>query len=68
VNMAFLRADAMEEIYHVFKAAGGKMVGHWPTEGYQYEESKVRGPKPQLLHSRMFTLRRLPEQHFLAYI
>lgn len=35
-------ADAMEEIYDVFKAAGGKMVGHWPTEGYQHEESKAQ--------------------------
>ena len=32
----------MEEIYEVFKTAGGKMVGHWPTEGYSFEESKVR--------------------------
>lgn len=31
----------MEEIHDVFKEAGGKMVGYWPTEGYQHEESKV---------------------------
>jgi len=34
-------ADAMEEIYEVFKTAGGKMVGHWPTKDYQFEESKA---------------------------
>lgn len=34
-------ADAMEEIHDVFKEAGGKMVGYWPTEGYQHEESKA---------------------------
>lgn len=41
-------ADAMEEIHDVFKEAGGKMVGYWPTEGYQHAESKV---KPRLLLS-----------------
>lgn len=37
-------ADAMEEIHDVFKAAGAKMVGYWPTEGYQHTESKVNSP------------------------
>ena len=33
--------DAMEEIYSTFKATGAKMVGHWPTDGYDHEGSKV---------------------------
>lgn len=38
----FSLVDAMEEIHDVFKEAGAKMVGYWPTEGYQHAESKVR--------------------------
>lgn len=33
--------DAMEEIYTLFKGTGATMVGHWPTEGYQHEDSKA---------------------------
>lgn len=33
--------DAMEELYSTFKATGAKMVGHWPADGYQHEDSKV---------------------------
>lgn len=33
--------DAMEELYSTFKAAGAKMVGHWPADDYQHEDSKV---------------------------
>ncbi len=33
--------DAMEELYSSFKASGAKMVGHWPADGYQHEDSKV---------------------------
>ena len=43
--------DAMEEIYSTFKAAGAKMVGHWPVEGYEHEGSKVCYNAPDcLLH------------------
>ena len=34
--------DALEEIYSTFKATGAKMVGHWPAEGYEHEDSKAR--------------------------
>ena len=30
-----------EEIYTLFKGTGAKMIGHWPTDGYQHEDSKV---------------------------
>lgn len=33
--------DAMEEIYNTFKATGARMVGHWPTQGYDHEGSKA---------------------------
>lgn len=33
--------DAMEELYSTFKATGAKMVGHWPADDYQHEDSKV---------------------------
>lgn len=33
--------DAMDELYTAFKATGAKMVGHWPSAGYQHESSKV---------------------------
>jgi len=33
--------DAMEEIYSTCKATGAKMVGHWPTDSYDHEGSKV---------------------------
>ncbi|KAK9838244.1 hypothetical protein WJX84_001310 [Apatococcus fuscideae] len=33
--------DAMEEIYRHFEKAGAKMIGHWPTDGYQHAESKA---------------------------
>lgn len=33
--------DAMEEIYTLFKGTGATMVGHWPAEGYQHEDSKA---------------------------
>lgn len=33
--------DAMEEIYSTFKAAGAKMIGHWPADGYEHEGSKA---------------------------
>ncbi|EIE22982.1 flavodoxin IsiB [Coccomyxa subellipsoidea C-169] len=33
--------DAMEELYSSFKASGAKMVGHWPADGYQHEDSKA---------------------------
>lgn len=33
--------DAMEELYSTFKATGAKMVGHWPADGYQHEDSKA---------------------------
>lgn len=41
--------DAAEEIYTLFKGTGATMIGHWPTDGYQHEDSKVlarraRGP------------------------
>ena len=36
--------DAMEEIYSTFKAAGAKMIGHWPADGYEHEDSKVLWP------------------------
>ncbi|CAL5229051.1 g12300 [Coccomyxa viridis] len=32
--------DAMEEVYRHFKNAGAKMVGHWPADDYQHEDSK----------------------------
>lgn len=38
--------DAMEELYSTFKGAGADMVGHFPCEDYEFEESKsvVGGP------------------------
>lgn len=33
--------DAMEELYSVFKGTGAKMVGMWPTEGYNHSDSKA---------------------------
>jgi hypothetical protein len=30
-----------EEIYTLFKGTGAEMIGHWPTDGYQHEDSKV---------------------------
>lgn len=46
-NMPYLASadfcDPLEEIYSTFKATGAKMVGHWPAEGYQHENSKARG-------------------------
>merc|ERR1719321_398046 len=36
--------DAMDELESCFKAQGAEIVGAWPTEGYEHEESKsVRG-------------------------
>ena len=38
--------DAMEELYASFAAAGCDMVGHWPSQGYEHSESKVRVTPP----------------------
>ena len=36
--------DAMDELESCFKKQGAEIVGAWPTEGYEHEESKsVRG-------------------------
>ena len=36
--------DAMDELESCFKKQGAEVVGAWPTEGYEHEESKsVRG-------------------------
>merc|ERR1712193_153968 len=36
--------DAMDELEECFKKQGAEIVGAWPTEGYEHEESKsVRG-------------------------
>ena len=32
--------DAIEELYSNFKKTGAKMVGHFPTEGYEHSYSK----------------------------
>lgn len=32
---------AAEELYTIFKGTGATMIGHWPTDGYQHEDSKV---------------------------
>merc|ERR1711990_543663 len=32
--------DAIEELHSAFSAAGAKMVGYFPSEGYQHTESK----------------------------
>lgn len=32
--------DAIEEIHDVFAAAGAKMIGYVPTDGYDYTDSK----------------------------
>jgi flavodoxin I len=38
--------DAMDELESCFKAQGADIVGQWPTEGYDHEESKsLRGDK-----------------------
>ena len=33
-----------------FKEAGAKMVGHWPADDYQHEDSKVAVPLYTLRH------------------
>ena len=36
--------DAMDELEECFKKQGAEVVGQWPTEGYEHEDSKsVRG-------------------------
>jgi len=36
--------DAMDELEECFKKQGATIVGQWPTEGYEHEESKsIRG-------------------------
>merc|ERR1719207_337465 len=38
--------DAMDELEECFKKQGAEIVGQWPTEGYEHEDSKsVRGDK-----------------------
>ena len=38
--------DAMDELEECFKKQGAEVVGQWPTEGYEHEDSKsVRGDK-----------------------
>lgn len=29
------------QIYTLFKGTGATMVGHWPSDGYSHEDSKV---------------------------
>jgi len=38
--------DALDEVYTTFSGAGAEMVGHFSTEGYEFDESKscVGGP------------------------
>jgi len=38
--------DALEEVHSAFASAGATMVGKWPVNGYEFEESKsvVDGP------------------------
>lgn len=36
--------DAMGMLYDVVVARGARVVGHWPTEGYDYEASKAELP------------------------
>lgn len=31
----------MEELHTTFKVAGATLVGAWPTDGYEYSDSKV---------------------------
>lgn len=33
--------DAMGMLHDVVKAAGGRMIGYWPTEGYEFDASKA---------------------------
>ncbi len=33
--------DAMGMLHDVVQAAGAKMIGYWPVEGYEYEASKA---------------------------
>ena len=32
--------DAMGYLYHLIASLGAELVGHWPNEGYTYNESK----------------------------
>jgi flavodoxin I len=34
-------ADALSELYEFVKARGAKVVGFWPTDGYDYITSKA---------------------------
>lgn len=62
--------DAMEEIYSTFKATGAKMVGHWPTDGYDHEGSKVgshpspKPPSPPALHLNLSPRSPLPCRYY----
>lgn len=33
--------DAMGMLHDVVKEAGGKMIGYWPIDGYEFDESKA---------------------------
>ncbi len=34
--------DALGMLHDVVKANGAKIIGHWPTEGYEFDASKAR--------------------------
>ena len=36
--------DAMGVLHDVIKARGAKIIGHWPTEGYEFDASKALTP------------------------
>lgn len=40
--------DAMGMLHDVVVAAGADIVGHWPTEGYEYDASKAEVPGADL--------------------
>lgn len=40
--------DAMGMLHDVVEQAGAKIVGHWPTEGYEFDASKAEIPDSDL--------------------
>jgi flavodoxin I len=47
VDLSF--ADAMGTIAEAFVQRGGRIVGHWPSEGYEYIASRAETEKPEML-------------------
>ncbi len=40
--------DAMGMLHDVVEQAGAKIVGHWPTDGYEFDASKAQIPDTEL--------------------